>query len=65
MYKFTNGIVVFDKETRDAYIKAGMVLVKEEKVEDTKKVDLFPNKEGNGETRSSIKKDRKWIREEY
>lgn len=31
MYKFTNGIVVFDKKTRDAYIKAGMRLVKEEK----------------------------------
>lgn len=28
MYKFTNGIVVFDKKTRDAYIKAGMVLAK-------------------------------------
>ena len=26
MYKFTNGIVVFDEKTRDAYIKAGMVL---------------------------------------
>lgn len=29
MYKFTNGIVVFDVETRDKYINAGMVLVKE------------------------------------
>lgn len=26
MYKFTNGIVVFDEKTKDAYIKAGMVL---------------------------------------
>ena len=26
MYKFTNGIVVFDEKTRDAYIKAGMRL---------------------------------------
>jgi hypothetical protein len=34
MYKFTNGIIVFDEETKDAYIKAGMHLVEEEKVED-------------------------------
>ena len=26
MYKFTNGIVVFDEKTRDNYIKAGMRL---------------------------------------
>ena len=31
MYKFTNGVVVYDEATRDRYIKAGMVLVKEEK----------------------------------
>jgi hypothetical protein len=30
MYKFTNGVVVYDKETRDKYIKAGMILVEEE-----------------------------------
>ena len=30
MYKFTNGVVVYDKETRDKYINAGMTLVKEE-----------------------------------
>lgn len=59
MYKFTNGIVVFDKETRDAYIRAGMVLVKEDKVEDKKEVDVFPNTKGNEETRSPIKKNRK------
>lgn len=34
MYKFTNGIVVFDEETRDKYIQAGYILVKEEKKED-------------------------------
>lgn len=28
MYKFTNGIVVFDEKTRDSYIKAGYKLVK-------------------------------------
>ena len=26
MYKFTNGIVVYDEKTRDEYIKAGMIL---------------------------------------
>lgn len=30
MYKFTNGIVVFDEKTRDEFIKAGCKLVKEE-----------------------------------
>lgn len=28
MYKFTNGIVVFDEKTRDEFIKAGYRLVK-------------------------------------
>ena len=30
MYKFTNGVVVYDEVTRDKYIKAGMTLVQEE-----------------------------------
>ena len=29
MYKFTNGIVVFDKETRDEFLRAGYRLVEE------------------------------------
>lgn len=29
MYKFTNGIVVFDEKTRDEYLKTGYKLVKE------------------------------------
>lgn len=33
MYRFTNGVVVYDKETRDKYIKAGMTLVNESKPE--------------------------------
>jgi hypothetical protein len=33
MYKFTNGVVVYDEITRDKYIKAGMILVKENKPE--------------------------------
>lgn len=36
MYKFTNGIVVFDEKTRDDFIKAGYRLVKEEKIEEVK-----------------------------
>lgn len=59
MYKFTNGIVVFDKETRDAYIKAGMTLIKEEKVEEKKETNVFPNTKGNEAFRSPIKKNRK------
>lgn len=30
MYKFTNGMVVFDEKTRDEFIKAGYRLIKEE-----------------------------------
>ena len=33
MYKFTNGIVVFDEETKDTYIKAGFKLIEEKKEE--------------------------------
>lgn len=39
MYKFTNGIVVYDEATKDRYIKAGMTLVEEEKV--VKKEEAF------------------------
>jgi hypothetical protein len=30
MYKFSNGVVVFTEEDKEAFIKAGYVLVKEE-----------------------------------
>lgn len=53
MYKFTNGIVVFDEETKDAYIKAGMHLVEEEKVEDKEETDILVDEQGVEETRSS------------
>ena len=36
MYKFTNGIVVFDEKTRDSYVKAGMTLVKDKKEQNGK-----------------------------
>lgn len=42
MYKFTNGIVVFDKETRDNYIKAGMKLIEEEEKKENGKVQDKP-----------------------
>lgn len=32
MYKFTNGVVVFDEKTRDDFIKAGYRLVKNDEV---------------------------------
>ena len=31
MYKFTNGVVVYDEATKNKYIEAGMVLVEEPK----------------------------------
>ena len=40
MYKFTNGIVVFDKKTRDEYVRAGMLLVENKNV-------IKENKDGN------------------
>lgn len=36
MYKFTNGIAVFDEKTRDDFIKAGYKLVKDEKKKEVK-----------------------------
>lgn len=36
MYKFTNGIVVYDEGTRDNYIKAGMTLIKENEDSESK-----------------------------
>lgn len=36
MYKFTNGIVVFDEKTRDDFIKAGYKLVKDENKKEVK-----------------------------
>ncbi len=36
MYKFTNGIIVFDEKTRDDFIKAGYKLGKDEKKKEVK-----------------------------
>ena len=46
MYKFTNGIVVFDEKTRDDFIKAGYRLVKEEKTEESKSEDENTSNDG-------------------
>lgn len=47
MYKFTNGIIVFDEKTRDDFIKAGYKLVKDEK----KKEEELENEDiSNNET---------------
>lgn len=47
MYKFTNGLVVFDEKTRDEYIKMGyrLVEVKKEVVNEENKIgNEFVNK---------------------
>lgn len=46
MYKFTNGIVVFDEKTRDDFIKAGYKLVEEEKIEEDKSKDENTSNDG-------------------
>ena len=56
MYKFTNGIVVFDKKTKDAYIKAGMRLVKEEKSKEVTDENSFNNGTIEEKPRRSNKK---------
>ncbi len=61
MYKFTNGIVVFDEETKNAYIKAGMVL-EENKVESPKETNILNDTKGNEETRRTAKEDKKELR---
>lgn len=46
MYKFTNGIVVFDEKTRYDFIKAGYKLVEEEKIKEVKLEDENPSNDG-------------------
>lgn len=46
MYKFTNGIVVFDEKTRDDFIKAGYRLVEEEKIKEVKLEDENTSNDG-------------------
>ena len=49
MYKFTNGIIVYDEETKNAYIKAGMHLVEEKKVERKKEDNILDDSKRNEE----------------
>lgn len=46
MYKFTNGIVVFDEKTRDSYLKAGYKLVKDKKSKEVKLEDENTSNDG-------------------
>ena len=46
MYKFTNGVVVFDEKTRDDFIKAGYKLVEEEKIKEVKLEDENHSNDG-------------------
>lgn len=52
MYKFTNGIVVFDEKTRDEFIKAGYKLVEEEKIKEVNLEDENPSNDGTIEEKS-------------
>lgn len=52
MYKFTNGIVVFDEKTRDDFIKAGYKLVEEEKIKEVKLEDENTSNDGTIEEKS-------------
>lgn len=58
MYKFTNGFVVFDKETRDKFIKAGYKL--EVSIEKKEKIEAPINEEINENDTSDES-----IKEEY
>lgn len=59
MYKFTNGIVVFDKKTKDEYVKSGMILVqtKEDKLDNGKESSKteFINEKHEGSDRPTSK----------
>lgn len=57
MYKFTNGIVVFDEKTRDDFIKAGYRLVKEEKIKEVKLED--ENTSNNGTIKKKLRGSKK------
>ena len=46
MYKFTNGVVVFDEKTRDDFIKAGYKLVEKEKIKEVNLEDENTSNDG-------------------
>lgn len=49
MYRFTNGIVVYDEATRDKYISSGMTLIEEKPVKKEEKQN------GESEADSTVK----------
>ena len=57
MYKFTNGIVVFDEKTKDSYIKAGYKLVKDKKSKEVKLED--ENTSNNGTIEEKPRRSKK------
>ena len=57
MYKFTNGIVVFDEKTRNSYIKAGYKLVKDKKSKEVKLED--ENTSNNGTIEEKPRRSKK------
>ena len=57
MYKFTNGIVVFDEKTRDSYLKAGYKLVKNKKSKEVKLED--ENTSNNGTIEEKPRRSKK------
>ena len=57
MYKFTNGIVVFDEKTRDSYLKAGYKLVKDKKSKEVKLED--ENTSNNGTIEEKHRRSKK------
>ena len=59
MYKFTNGVVVFDEKTRDEFIKAGYKLVKEEKTEEPKEVELDEDSSNDGTIEEKPRRNKK------
>ena len=59
MYKFTNGVVCYDIETRDKYIKAGMTLVKEEKPEIKEEKEIGESKIQSEPKRNEFRKSSK------
>ena len=59
MYKFTNGVVVFDEKTRDEFIKAGYKLVKEEKTEEPKEVELDEDSSNDGTIEEKPRRSKK------
>ena len=59
MYKFTNGVVVYDEITRDKYIKSGMTLVKENKPEKKEEKEIVKKNSQSDTKRNEFRGTRK------